>query len=219
MDGLEIAQVLPGPNILNLAVYCGQRVRGIPGAAAAFLGASVPPFIIVLIAGALYFKFAKNPYVHGGLLGCAAGALGLTLGNALELTWDERTELVTDRSRRRHRIGCLVLEACRCCSSSSLFGGAGIVHEYAALLARSPMSSTLQTATCICSGPSRSSPCSASEAAKASFRKCTPTRSVTYHWVTSAAVYAVLHHRQTRTGADDDLRGPRRLRSDALHDR
>ena len=50
MDGLEIAEVLPGPNILNLAIYCGQRVRGIPGAVAAFLGASIPPFIIVLIA-------------------------------------------------------------------------------------------------------------------------------------------------------------------------
>ena len=64
MDGLEIAQVLPGPNILNLALYCGQRVRGIPGAIAAFAGASVPPFLIVLIAGALYFKYASNPYVH-----------------------------------------------------------------------------------------------------------------------------------------------------------
>ena len=129
MDGLEIAQVLPGPNILNLAVYCGQRVRGIPGAAAAFLGASVPPFIIVLIAGALYFKFAKNPYVHGGLLGCAAGALGLTLGNALELTWDERTDWL--------RIVLVVVTALAVSFLKMplllvlvVFGGAGIVHEY-----------------------------------------------------------------------------------------
>src|ERR1700729_3560376 len=94
MDGLEIALVLPGPNILNLALYCGQRARGIPGAVAAFLGASIPPFIVVMIAGALYFKFASNPYVHGALRGCAVGALGLTVGNALELTWDERSDWV-----------------------------------------------------------------------------------------------------------------------------
>jgi chromate transporter len=129
MDGLEIAQVLPGPNILNLAIYCGQRVRGIPGAAAAFLGASVPPFVIVLIAGALYFQFAKNAYVHGGLLGCAAGALGLTLGNALELTWDERADWLR-----------IVLVAVTALAVSFLkmplllvlvvFGGAGVVHEY-----------------------------------------------------------------------------------------
>jgi len=94
MEGLEVAQVLPGPNILNLAVYCGQRVRGVAGAVAAFVGATVPPFVIVLVAGALYFRFAANPYVHGALRGCAAGALGLTLGNAIELTWDERTSWV-----------------------------------------------------------------------------------------------------------------------------
>src|SRR5580692_8455932 len=47
MDGLELAQVLPGPNILNLAIYCGQKARGIPGAVAAFLGASIPPFAII----------------------------------------------------------------------------------------------------------------------------------------------------------------------------
>lgn len=129
MDGLEIAQVLPGPNILNLALYCGQRVRGIPGAVAAFLGASVPPFAIVLIAGALYFKFSSNPYVHGALRGCAAGALGLTIANALELSWDERTEWLR-----------LFLVAITALAVSLLkmplllvlvtFGGIGVVHEY-----------------------------------------------------------------------------------------
>jgi len=129
MDGLEIAQVLPGPNIVNLALYCGQRVRGVPGAIAAFLGASVPPFIIVLIAGALYFKFSSNPYVMGALRGCAAGALGLTIANALELSWDERGDWVR-----------LLLVAITAPAVSLLkmplllvlvaFGGAGIAHEY-----------------------------------------------------------------------------------------
>ena len=129
MDALEIAQVLPGPNILNLAIYCGQKVRGLPGAIAAFLGASLPPFVIVLIAGALYFKYASNPYVHGGLMGCSAGALGLTVGNALELTWDERTEWI--------RIVIVALTALTVSFLHmplllvlALFGGMGIVHEY-----------------------------------------------------------------------------------------
>lgn len=129
MDGLELAQVLPGPNILNLAIYCGQKVRGLPGAVAAFLGASVPPFVIILIAGALYFKYASNPYVHGGLRGCAVGALGLTLGNALELSWDERTDWV--------RILLLVVTALVVSFFRMplllvlvVFGGIGIVHEY-----------------------------------------------------------------------------------------
>ncbi len=129
MDGLEIAQVLPGPNILNLAIYCGQRVRGIPGAIAAFLGASVPPFVIILIAGALYFKFSSNPFVQGALRGCAAGALGLTIGNALELSWDERSDWI--------RIALLAVTALTVTFLHMpllmvlvVFGGLGIAHEY-----------------------------------------------------------------------------------------
>jgi chromate transporter len=129
MDGLELAQVLPGPNILNLAIFCGQRTRGIPGAVAAFLGASVPPFLIVLIAGALYFKYASNPYVAGALRGCSVGALGLTIGNALELSWDERGDWV--------RIVLLVVTALVVAFLKMplllvlvIFGGIGIVREY-----------------------------------------------------------------------------------------
>lgn len=129
MDGLELSQVLPGPNILNLAIYCGQKVRGVPGAVAAFLGASIPPFAIILIAGALYFRFASNPYVHGGLRGCAVGALGLTLGNALDLSWDERSDwvrilllVVTGVVVSVFRMPLLLVLV--------VFGGIGIVHEY-----------------------------------------------------------------------------------------
>lgn len=129
MDGLEIAQVLPGPNILNLALYCGQTARGIPGAMAAFLGAAIPPFVIVLIAGALYFKFASNPFVYGALRGCAAGAVGLTIANALELTWDERADWM--------RILLLVVTALVVSFLKMplllvlvIFGGAGIAREF-----------------------------------------------------------------------------------------
>lgn len=129
MGGLELAQVLPGPNILNLAIYCGQKTRKLPGAIAAFIGASVPPFLIVLIVGALYFKYASNPYVHGALRGCAVGALGLTIGNALELSWDERDDWI--------KIVLLVLTAIvvgwfkmPLLLVLVIFGGVGIVHEY-----------------------------------------------------------------------------------------
>ncbi len=88
MEGLEFAQIMPGPNILNLAVFCGQRARGVAGGIVALLAVSIPAFIIVLIAGALYFKFSQNAIVHASLIGCAAGAVGLTVGNAIELSID-----------------------------------------------------------------------------------------------------------------------------------
>jgi chromate transporter len=130
LEGLELAEILPGPNILNLAIYCGQKTRGIPGACAAFLGAAIPPFLIVLIAGALYFKYATNPYVHGALGGCALGALGLTVANALELSWDERGDWL--------RIALLAITALAVTVVKMpllwvliVFGGLGILNEYA----------------------------------------------------------------------------------------
>jgi chromate transporter len=129
LDGLEIAQVLPGPNILNLAIYCGQRARGIPGAVAAFLGASIPPFLIVLIAGVLYFRFASNPYVHGGLLGCTAGALGLTIANAMELTWEQRSEWIRLALIAITAVGVSLLRM-PLLLVLVVFGGIGVIHEY-----------------------------------------------------------------------------------------
>jgi chromate transporter len=129
MDGLELSQVLPGPNILNLAIFCGQRVRGVPGAIAGFVGMTVPPFAIVLVIGALYSVFASNPYVHGVLRGCAVGALGLTLGNAIDLSWDHRT----------HWLNVVLIVATAACVSYFkvnlvivlvVFGGIGIFNEY-----------------------------------------------------------------------------------------
>ncbi len=91
----------------------------------------------MLVAGALYFKFASNPYVHGGLRGCAAGALGLTVGNALELTWDERTDWV--------RILLLVVTALVVSLLRMplllvlvIFGGIGIVARISALAQEEP---------------------------------------------------------------------------------
>jgi chromate transporter len=129
MEGLELAQVMPGPNILNLAIFCGQRVRGVPGAIAAFLGAAIPPFLIVLVAGALYFKYASNPFVRGALRGCALGALGLTVANALELSWDERGDWL--------RIVLLIATAAAVVYFKmplllvlAVFGGIGMYNEY-----------------------------------------------------------------------------------------
>ncbi|MEO7202496.1 MAG: chromate transporter, partial [Candidatus Tumulicola sp.] len=115
--------------ILNLAIFCGQRARGVPGAIAAFLGASIPPLLIVLVAGALYFKYSENPFVRGGLRGCAVGALGLTVANALELSWDERNDWI--------KLLLLALTAVVVSLFKMplllvlvVFGGIGIMHEY-----------------------------------------------------------------------------------------
>ena len=51
---LALSQVLPGPNIVNLALMFGDRFFGLRGAAAALGGMLLVPLVIVLALTALY---------------------------------------------------------------------------------------------------------------------------------------------------------------------
>lgn len=82
---LSLAQVLPGPNIINLALMFGQRHFGRRGAAAAAGGLLAVPLVIVLVAATLYGRFASIAPVAGALRGMGAVAAGLVLGTALRL--------------------------------------------------------------------------------------------------------------------------------------
>ena len=55
-DAYALCQFLPGPNIVNLSVVFGARVRGVPGAAMALAGLLCPPVAIVSLLGLLYAR-------------------------------------------------------------------------------------------------------------------------------------------------------------------
>ena len=93
LELLSIAQLLPGANPTNVAVLVGARLRGWPGAAAALVAAVVPGFAILLALAALVLD-AHLPGMRGALRACAAVAVGLTLANALEMTWPRRRSVV-----------------------------------------------------------------------------------------------------------------------------
>jgi chromate transporter len=82
---LAFGQILPGPNICNMAVILGYRCAGVRGAAAAATGLFSAPFVIVLVLGALYHRFGGLATVQGALRGMTAVAAGLVLTTALKL--------------------------------------------------------------------------------------------------------------------------------------
>ena len=82
---LAVAQVLPGPNVCNVAVMIGDRFFGWRGAFAALAGMMMFPLAIVLGATVVYAHCAFNPAVAGALRGMGAVAAGLILGTALKL--------------------------------------------------------------------------------------------------------------------------------------
>ncbi|MEP7294762.1 MAG: chromate transporter [Burkholderiales bacterium] len=85
VEMLSVSQVLPGPNIVNLALMFGDRAFGLRGAFAALAGMLLVPMLIVLALTALYGHFASNPMVTGALRGMGAVAAGLILATGLKL--------------------------------------------------------------------------------------------------------------------------------------
>ncbi|HEV3105234.1 MAG TPA: chromate transporter [Trinickia sp.] len=82
---LAIGQILPGPNICNIAVIIGYRFAGWRGSLAAASGLLGLPFVIVLVLGMLYHRFGGLAAVQGALRGMTAVAAGLVLVTGLKL--------------------------------------------------------------------------------------------------------------------------------------
>lgn len=85
VETLSLGQVLPGPNIVNMALMIGDRFFGLRGAAAALLGLLTAPLVIVLLLAALYGQLAGVPAVAGALRGMGAVSAGLIIATALKV--------------------------------------------------------------------------------------------------------------------------------------
>ncbi len=88
LSGLALAQVAPGANAVNLAVFIGTTLRGGPGALAALAGLIGVPAALVLVAGAVLLRQGANPVVDAALGGMGAAAVGLILANGVQITRD-----------------------------------------------------------------------------------------------------------------------------------
>jgi chromate transporter len=82
---LSVGQVLPGPNICNVALMIGDRFFGWRGAFAALAGMMAIPAVLVLAITILYAEFAAHPVVAGALKGMGAVSAGLIVATALKL--------------------------------------------------------------------------------------------------------------------------------------
>jgi chromate transporter len=78
-DAYALCQFLPGPNIVNLSVVFGSKVRGTAGAAVALVGLLGPPFVIVTLVGILYAHYGEVDLFRRALTGLSAAAAGLII--------------------------------------------------------------------------------------------------------------------------------------------
>ena len=85
LETLSLCQVLPGPNVVNMALMIGDRFFGWRGAAAAAGGLLLAPLLIVLVLAAGYNQLSSVPAVAGALRGMGVVAAGLVIATAIKL--------------------------------------------------------------------------------------------------------------------------------------
>jgi chromate transporter len=81
---LALARIMPGVNIVNLAVLIGHRLMGFTGAAAAVMGLLIGPSLVVVGLAILYRQFAGSIILDTALQGSAASAVGLLIGTGFK---------------------------------------------------------------------------------------------------------------------------------------
>jgi len=74
---LAMAATLPGAMVVNFALFSGYKMRGVFGAAAAFLGAVLPSFAVIIIVAIFLFPYFSHPTASAFLRGASASVAGL----------------------------------------------------------------------------------------------------------------------------------------------
>jgi chromate transporter len=85
VDLLALAQLLPGPNIVNVSIGVGGRFHGAAGALVAFAGLMLAPVMLVIVLGILYARFGHLAPLRRAFPGIAAVAAGMVIAMALRI--------------------------------------------------------------------------------------------------------------------------------------
>ncbi|MDN2675419.1 chromate transporter [Janthinobacterium sp. SUN033] len=85
LEDWAVAQIMPGPNVVNLSLMVGGRYFGLKGALTALAGMLAVPLVIVLVLGVLYTRFGDNPQMAGALRGMAAVSAGMIAATGVKL--------------------------------------------------------------------------------------------------------------------------------------
>ena len=85
VEDWAVAQIMPGPNVVNLALMIGGRCFGLAGALAALAGLLLAPTIVVLLLAAAVAGFADTAVAQGMLRGMGAVSAGLIAAVGIKL--------------------------------------------------------------------------------------------------------------------------------------
>lgn len=78
-DIVALSQSAPGVMAVNISIFAGYRLRGIPGSIAATLGSVTPSFLIILAIAMFFSAFRDNPWVERAFKGIRPVVVSLIL--------------------------------------------------------------------------------------------------------------------------------------------
>ena len=93
LDITALGQSAPGILAVNMAVFTGYKLAGVPGAVCAALGATLPSFVIILLIAIFFQNFQNNPIVERIFKGIRPAVVALIavpvfrLGKSAGITW------------------------------------------------------------------------------------------------------------------------------------
>jgi len=85
VEDWAVAQIMPGPNVVNLCLMIGGRCFGLPGALSALAGLLIAPTVLVLILAAAFAGIADTALAQGMLRGMGAVSAGLIAAVGIKL--------------------------------------------------------------------------------------------------------------------------------------
>jgi chromate transporter len=77
VEDWAVAQIMPGPNVVNLSLMIGGRYFGLRGAVVALTGMLAAPLVLVLLLVILHGSIGNSPIVAGALRGVTAVSAGM----------------------------------------------------------------------------------------------------------------------------------------------
>jgi chromate transporter len=80
-----VAQVMPGPNVVNLSLMIGGRYFGLPGALAGVAGMLAAPLVVALLLAVAFGTVSDAAWAQGALRGMGAVSAGLIAGTGIKL--------------------------------------------------------------------------------------------------------------------------------------
>ena len=94
IEDWAVAQIMPGPNVVNLSMMMGDRYFGLSGALVALAGMLLLPTLVVLALAIGFASVADHDVAQRALRGMGAVAAGLVMATGIKLAGALRSSVL-----------------------------------------------------------------------------------------------------------------------------